>query len=334
MKIEKFEDLVPYIGRVVIGWWYREDEKEYPYIDNITTYIKKAADGLRINYDSLYSDLKSNLMYYYSDPYQGPMKSEKELTHIIDDTRTLWLTEVVYNEDASIGRKEYKKVYPRLDLSILYDTPFSSEKKKVKGELKPRKNYGKGERNMDLKDSIRFFSEPDSSTVILQSIYFWDNPVQSLFTTEEEAKSYIESAKPKEKKKPKVKKTYEKFLEEAEKLGADQIQELIGELEKLYDNKIDELDLNPLQIALTYQDKADQVDSYIIGKETAIRDWIDKNMDPYRYETVEYGNILDRILEEYDEGIEWKDIKEEDQEVITEIAEELRGGCKGFKWDW
>ena len=332
MKIEKFEDIVQYIGSVVIGRRYREDKKEYPYIDNITTYIKKAADGLGINYDSLYSDLKSNLMYYYSDPYRGPMESREELTHIIDDTRTLWLTEVVYNEDGSIGRKNYKKVYPRLDLSILYDTPFSSEKKKVKGGLKPRKNYGKG--NMDLKDSIQFFSEPDSSTVILQSIYFWDNPVQSLFTTEEEAKKYIESAKPKEKKKPKVKKTYEKFLKEAEKLGADQIQELIGELEKLYDNKIDELDLNPLQIALTYQDKADQVNSFIIGKETAIRDWIDKNMDPYRYETVEYENILDRILEKYDEGVEWGDIKEEDQEVITEIAEELRGGCKGFKWDW
>jgi hypothetical protein len=57
-------------------------------------------------------------------------------------------------------------------------------------------------------------------------------------------------------------------------------------------------------------------------------------MDPYRYETVEYGNILERILEEYDEGVEWKDIKEEDQEVISEIANERRGGCKGFKWDW
>lgn len=338
MKIEKFEDLVPYIGRVVIGcWWDRKNEKEYPYINNITTYIKKAADGLGINYDSLYSDLKSNLVYYYSDPYKGAMESKEELTHIIDDSRVLWLTDVSWdNETGEVIRKNLKKVVARLEISLLYEWPFPSDEEKVIGELKPAMNYtNKKSRKTELQDIIRFYPEPDSSSFVSQSTMIWEYPeFYSLFTTEEEAKKFIDSVKPKESKKKKPKKTYEKFLKEAEKLGADQIEELIEELKKLYDNKIDELNLNPLQIALTYQNKADQVDSSIIGKETAIRDWIDKNMDPYRYETVEYGNILDRILEEYDEGVEWENIKEEDQEVISEIANELRGGCKGFKWDW
>ena len=337
MKITKFEELVPHIGRVVCYWYKDEGETEYTYINNITSYIKKVSEGLGIDYNSLYNDLKSNMSYYFSNPYQGAMKSSEGLTHIIDDSRVLWLTDVAWdNETGEVVRKNLKKVVARLEISLLYEIPFPNDKGKVTGELKPAKNYGsKKSRKMNLQDVIRFYPEPDSSSFVSQSTMIWEYPeFYSLFTTEEEAKKFIDSVKPKEKKKPKVKKTYEKFLKEAEKLGTDQIQELIGELEKLYDKKIEGLDLDPLQIALTYQDKANQVDSYIIGEETAIRDWIDKNMDPYRYETVEYGNILDRILEEYDEGVEWKDIKEEDQEVISEIANELKGGCKGFKWDW
>lgn len=336
MKITNFEELVPYIGRVVCYWYKDEGETEYPYINNITSYIKKVSEGLGIDYNSLYNDLKSNMSYYFSDPYQGAMESKEELTHIIDDSRVLWLTDVAWdNETGEVVRKNLKKVYARLDISLLYNVPFGDEKKKLKGELKPARNYGeKG--NMDLKDSVMFFPEVDSSSVVLNGHYLWDNSQQQLFTTEEEAKNYIDSVKPKEKKKKdsKISRVYNKFLNEAEKLRADQIQELIGELEKLYDEKIEKLDLNPLQTALIYKDKATQVDSYIIGEGTAIRDWIDKNMDPYRYETVEYEDILDRILVEYDKDPEWKDLTEEDQEVISEIANELRGGCKGFKWDW
>jgi len=332
MKITEFKDLIPYIGRVVC--WCFGEEKEYPYINNIITYIKKVSKELSIDYDSLYNDLKSNLSYYYSDPHLGPMKSQRMFTHVINDSQVLWYTEVEWNEkDGSIIRKTLKKVVARLEMSLLYKMPFSG---KIEGELKPAIDYRSPDESVKIKDSIRFYSAADSSNYISQSYEIWKFPEQvAIFTTEEEAKTYIDSLKPKEiKVKKKKSNAYENFLKEAEKLEPDQIRELIVELEGIYDKKIDKLNLDPLSIALTYKGSATEIDSYIIGGETATRDWINKNMDPRRYETIEYEDILDQILVEYDENIEWKDITEEDQEVIQEIADYLKNGCKGFKWDW
>lgn len=333
MKITEFKDLIPYIGRVVC--WCFGEEKEYPYIDNITTYIKKVSEELSIDYDSLYNDLKSNLSYYYSDPHLGPMKSQRMFTHVINDSQVLWYTEVEWNEeDGSIIRKTLKKVVARLEMSLLYKMPFSG---KIKGELKPVMDYWNDESDtVKIKDSIRFHSDADSLDYISQSYVIWKIPEQvAIFTTEEEAKTYIDSLKPKEiEVKKKKSSAYKNLLKEAEKLEPDQIRELIVELEGIYDKKIDKLNLDPLSIALTYKGSATEIDSCIIGEETATMDWINKNMDPRRYETIEYEDILDQILVEYDENIEWKGITEGDQEVIQEIADYLRKGCKGFKWDW
>ena len=47
---------------------------------------------------------------------------------------------------------------------------------------------------MDLQDVIRFYPEPDSSSFVSKSTMIWEYPeFYSLFTTEEEAKKFIDS---------------------------------------------------------------------------------------------------------------------------------------------
>ena len=137
-EIKKIEELIPFVSRVVIGFWYRknEGEKTYPYISNITPYLTETAKELGIDLDTLTNDLTSNLLPYYSDPYLGPMKSEEVLSHVIDDSRVVWLVEAVWDGKGKLVRKEKSEVWIRSDITRLYDTPLYGEK--PKGTLKAR----------------------------------------------------------------------------------------------------------------------------------------------------------------------------------------------------
>lgn len=351
MEIKNLEEIVPFISRVVIGLWFKEKETdtEYNYIDNIKPYITLVSEKLGLDYNKLYNDLKSNVSLYYTDPYQEAMKSEELLTSVIDDSRKIWMAFVKWDsKSGEVKEKGKKSIFARLNVHQLYDAPFLSDKKKIKGDLKPRKSYShKGK--VTLEDVIYFYSEVDFSTIIwfggARCLYDVLNPNNKdyqtkIFSTEKEADDFLSSIAPKVKAKKKTKeelrieKTYGAILKEVEKLDTSQIEELIKILENRFDKIVDSEDLNPLEIAMIYRDKATGIDSYIIPKEYATRDWIEENMDPNRYETIEYEDILDRILDGYPEDVKWEDISEEDQEVIEEISGFLKDGEKGFKFDW
>ena len=335
MKIKNKKELIPYISRACIWYIKRDDsEKEFPYIDNITTYLKRVSGELGIDYDALYKDMKSNFMYYFTNPYLGAMRSSEQLTHIIDDTRFLWVVDCNMMSDLKV-----QKVYIRLDVSGLFEIPFPPSKLKLTKELRPSKFYHPEKGGVDqVEDCLKFYPEPDSCSNSVSTF----NARVHVFTTEEEALEFLESRKKKEAEKPEEKevpKDYEKILREAKLLKSDQILELIDLLSQVYDEKIESLNLNPLETAQKYLGVAEGIEDYIVGKETAIRDWMDSNMDPNRYEVIEYDRILDWILDGYskDDGSEvtWDDISDDlDREVIEEISESLKNGIKGFKYDW
>lgn len=327
-EIKNEKGLIPFVSRVVVGY-YRECKK-YPYISNIAPYLEDTAKTLGIDLEDLTKDLTLNLMYYYSDPKLGAMKSTKEFSHVIDDSRKLWLIWFEYDKSGKLIEKGKQEVWIRSDISLLFEIPFSE--KKVPKIFKARTGWGDNSgRPNTIIDTFSFYPEPDSSSTVWGGKWGKDWRV---FTTEEEADICLASLKDKPKKEKKVKTPYDDILKKAEELERGQIEELIKHLESLIDSKIDAENLNPLEIALEYKDKAKNIDNYIIPEGSAIRDWVDKHRDPHRYETIEYYGILDWILDDYPEGTKWEDIKEDDQEVISEIAECLRCGEAGFKWDW
>lgn len=167
--------------------------------------------------------------------------------------------------------------------------------------------------------------------------------ILKFFTTEDEAKAYVAEWKNRKLSKSKaciaeenrIESTYGEILSRVRKLTKDEVVELKRLIEDIYNQKVADAKLNPLELCYEYMDSATEIEPYLIS-DCALRDWFDENYDANRYELVEYSSIFDRIMESYEDydEVKWKNIKKKDKDLIKELAECFQNGIKGFKVDW
>lgn len=167
--------------------------------------------------------------------------------------------------------------------------------------------------------------------------------ILKFFTTEDEANAYVTEWKKKKLSKSeaciaeenRIESTYGEILSRTRKLTKNEVVELKRLIEDIYNQKVADEKLNPLQLCYEYMDSATEIYPYLISN-CALRDWVDENCDVHRYALVEYSHIFNRIMESYDDydDVKWKNIKKKDKELIRELAICFRNGEKGFKVDW